>query len=158
MAARLGRRRSSRFAYPHEQAGKRPRDRLRTMPGEREIIDAAGAPPAIGPYSHAVRSGGLLFCSGQIPLDPQSGEMVGATPAEQARRCLQNLQAVCEAAGARLERAVRLTIYTTELAAFAEINDAYAAFFASDPPARAAVGVAALPKGALVEIDAIVAL
>ncbi|HLB21165.1 MAG TPA: Rid family detoxifying hydrolase [Solirubrobacteraceae bacterium] len=128
------------------------------MPGEREIIDAAGAPPAIGPYSHAVQAGGLLFCSGQIPLDPQSGEIVGETPAEQARRCLENLQAVCVAAGARLERAARLTIYTTELGAFAEINDAYAAFFASEPPARAAVGVAALPKGALVEIDAIVAL
>jgi len=128
------------------------------MSGQREIVDAPGAPPAIGPYSHAVRAGGLLFCSGQVPLDPQSGELVGETPAEQARRCLQNLQAVCEAAGATLQQAVRLTIYTTELGAFAEINDAYAAFFASEPPARAAVGVAALPKGALVEIDAIVAL
>jgi 2-iminobutanoate/2-iminopropanoate deaminase len=128
------------------------------MPGEREIIDAAGAPPAIGPYSHAVQVGGLLFCSGQIPLDPQSGEIVGETPGEQARRCLENLQAVCAAAGARLERALRLTIYTTELGAFAEINEAYASFFATEPPARAAVGVAALPKGALVEIDAIVAL
>jgi 2-iminobutanoate/2-iminopropanoate deaminase len=128
------------------------------MSGERQIVDAPGAPPAIGPYSHAVRAGGLLFCSGQVPLDPQSGEIVGETPGEQARRCLENLQAVCAAAGATLQRAVRLTIYTTELGAFAEINDAYAAFFASEPPARAAVGVAALPKGALVEIDAIVAL
>lgn len=128
------------------------------MPGQRQIVDAPGAPPAIGPYSHAVHAGGLLFCSGQIPLDPHSGEIVGQTPAEQARRCLQNLQAVCEAAGATLQQAVRLTIYTTELGAFAEINDAYAAFFASEPPARAAVGVTTLPKGALVEIDAIVAL
>jgi 2-iminobutanoate/2-iminopropanoate deaminase len=128
------------------------------MSGQREIVDAPGAPPAIGPYSHAVRAGGLLFCSGQVPLDPQSGEIVGETPAEQARRCLQNLQAVCEAAGASLQQAVRLTIYTTELGAFAEINDAYAAFFSSEPPARTGVGVAALPKGALVEIDAIVAL
>jgi 2-iminobutanoate/2-iminopropanoate deaminase len=128
------------------------------MPGDREIVQAAGAPPAVGPYSHAVRAGGLLFCSGQIPLDPQSGEIVGDTPAAQARRCLENLREVCAAAGTSLERAVRLTIYTTDLGAFAEINDAYASFFGSEPPARAAVGVAALPRGAAVEIDAIVAL
>ncbi|MEA2335955.1 MAG: 2-iminobutanoate/2-iminopropanoate deaminase [Solirubrobacteraceae bacterium] len=128
------------------------------MTSEREIVDAAGAPAAVGPYSHAVRADGLLFCSGQIPLDPRSGELVGETPAEQARRCLENLREVCAAAGASLERAVRLTIYTTDLGAFAEINEVYATFFASEPPARAAVGVAALPKGALVEIDAIVAL
>jgi 2-iminobutanoate/2-iminopropanoate deaminase len=133
---------------------------LRSAPvsGERQTIDAPGAPPAVGPYSHAVAAGGLLFCSGQIPLDPDSGELVGATPAEQALRCLENLRAVCAAAGTTLERAVRLTIYTTRLDAFAEINDAYGAFFAAAPPARAAVGVAALPKGALVEIDAIVKL
>jgi 2-iminobutanoate/2-iminopropanoate deaminase len=128
------------------------------MTSEREIVDAPGAPPAIGPYSHAVRLDGLLFCSGQIPLDPISGEIVGDTPGEQARRCLQNLSEVCAAAGTSLARAVRLTIYTTELAAFAEINEVYGSFFAEQPPARAAVGVAALPKGALVEIDAIVAL
>jgi 2-iminobutanoate/2-iminopropanoate deaminase len=128
------------------------------MTSEREIVEAAGAPAAVGPYSHAVRADGLLFCSGQIPLDPRSGELVGETPAEQARRCLENLREVCAAAGASLERAVRLTIYTTDLGAFAEINEVYATFFASEPPARAAVGVAALPRGALVEIDAIVAL
>jgi 2-iminobutanoate/2-iminopropanoate deaminase len=128
------------------------------MASDRQIVDAPGAPAAVGPYSHAVSAGGLLFCSGQIPLDPHSGELVGQTPAEQARRCLENLREVCAAAGTSLERALRLTIYTTELAAFAEINDSYATFFASEPPARAAVGVAALPKGALVEIDAIVAL
>lgn len=133
------------------------------MSADRDIVQAPGAPPAVGPYSHAVLAdlrsvGGLLFCSGQIPLDPLTGELVGATAAEQARRCLENLREVCAAAGTALERAVRLTIYTTDLGAFAEINDAYATFFASEPPARAAVGVAALPKGALVEIDAIVAL
>ncbi|HEX4482491.1 MAG TPA: Rid family detoxifying hydrolase [Solirubrobacteraceae bacterium] len=128
------------------------------MPGERKIVHAPAAPPAVGPYSHAVAAAGLLFCSGQIPLDPDSGELVGDTPAEQARRCLQSLQAVCAAADTSLSRAVRLTIYTTDLGAFAEINAAYGEFFAQDPPARAAVGVAALPKGALVEIDAIVAL
>ncbi len=128
------------------------------MSAARETIDADGAPPAVGPYSHAVAAAGLLFCSGQIPLDPDSGEIVGATPAEQARRCLENLGAVCAAAGTTLERAVRLTIYTTRLDDFAAINDVYASFFAERPPARAAVGVAALPKGALVEIDAVVAL
>jgi 2-iminobutanoate/2-iminopropanoate deaminase len=128
------------------------------MSSEREIVDAPGAPPAIGPYSHAVRLDGLLFCSGQIPLDPASGEIVGETPGEQARRCLENLSEVCAAAGTSLARAVRLTIYTTELDAFAQINEVYGSFFAEQPPARAAVGVAALPKGSLVEIDAIVAL
>lgn len=128
------------------------------MSEQRATVSAEGAPEAIGPYSHAVTAGGLLFCSGQVPLDPGSGEMVGETPAEQATRCLQNLQAVCEAAGTGLDRAVRMTIFTTQLEKFAEINDAYAEFFPSDPPARAAVGVAALPKGALVEIDAVVAL
>jgi 2-iminobutanoate/2-iminopropanoate deaminase len=128
------------------------------MGAGRKAIEAAGAPPAIGPYSHAVQADGLLFCSGQIPLDPRSGELVDGGAAEQASQCLRNLAAVCEAAGASLARAVRLTIYTTELGEFGTINAAYADFFDDSPPARAAVGVAALPKGALVEIDAIVAL
>jgi 2-iminobutanoate/2-iminopropanoate deaminase len=125
---------------------------------DRETVTAAGVPPAIGPYSHAVQAGELLFCSGQIPLDPQTGEIVGAGAAEQARRCLENLAAVCEAAGTTLSRALRLTIYMTDLSAFAEVNDVYGSFFAEDPPARVTVGVAALPRGAYVEIDAIVAL
>jgi 2-iminobutanoate/2-iminopropanoate deaminase len=128
------------------------------MAGERETVHAASAPAAVGPYSHAVSAGGLLFCSGQIPLDADTGELVGRTPAEQARRCLENLQAVCSAAGTGLERALRLTVYMTDLAAFAEVNDVYASFFATDPPARVAVGVSALPRGAYVEIDATVAL
>ncbi len=127
------------------------------MTADREVIDGAGAPPAIGPYSHAIAFGGLLFCSGQIPLDASTGEIVGATPAEQARRCLQNLSAVCAAAGTSLERALRLTVYMTDLGAFAEVNEVYGSFFASEPPARVAVEVAALPRGAQVEIDAIVA-
>ena len=128
------------------------------MPGSREIVQAPGAPAAIGPYSHAVAAAGLLFCSGQIPLDPVSGELVGETPAAQARRCLENLDAVCAAAGTTLQRAVRLTIYMSDLAAFGEVNEVYASFFADDPPARVTVGVAQLPKGAQVEIDAVVAL
>ena len=128
------------------------------MADERRTVNAAGAPAAIGPYSHAVQAGGLLFCSGQIPLDPATGELVDGGPGEQARRCLEHLQTICAAAGTSLERAVRCTVYLTDLAAFAEVNEVYARFFATDPPARAAVGVAALPRGAQVEIDAIVAL
>jgi 2-iminobutanoate/2-iminopropanoate deaminase len=128
------------------------------MSHHREPVTALGAPAAVGPYSHAVRAGTLLFCSGQAALDPESGELVGATPAEQATRCLENLQAVCAAAGATLADAVRLTVYVTDMGAFAAVNEAYAAYFPADPPARTTVGVSELPKGADVEIDAIVAL
>ncbi len=129
------------------------------MQGSRRTVTAQGAPAAIGPYSHAVRAAGeLLYCSGQIPLDPASGELVGADARTQARRCLDNLSAVCDAAGTTLERAVRLTIYMTDLGQFAEVNEVCAELFGEDPPARVTVGVAALPKGAQVEIDAVVAL
>ena len=121
----------------------------------RQIIQTDKAPAAIGPYSQAVRAGDLVFVSGQIPLDPAGGELVGQTPAEQAGQCMRNVAAVAEAAGTSLDSAVRLTIYTTDLGAFADINEVYAGFFGDEPPARAAVGVAALPKGALVEIDAV---
>jgi 2-iminobutanoate/2-iminopropanoate deaminase len=124
----------------------------------RRSVTAPGAPPAIGPYSHAVSAAGLLFCSGQIPLDPATGELVGADVAEQAERCLLNLQAVCAAAGTSLASAVRVTVYMTELARFGELNAVYAAFFATDPPARVTVEVSGLPRDALVEIDAVVAL
>jgi 2-iminobutanoate/2-iminopropanoate deaminase len=106
-----------------------------------------------------VRAGGLLFCSGQIPLDPDSGELVGESPADQARRCLENLSVVAAAAGASLaEDAVRLTIYLTDIEAFNEVNEAYGSYFEKDPPARVAFAVAGLPKGAQVEIDAVLAL
>ncbi|HEX8083080.1 MAG TPA: Rid family detoxifying hydrolase [Solirubrobacteraceae bacterium] len=129
------------------------------MPLQRETVHAPGAPAAVGAYSHAVKAGDLLFCSGQVALDPETNELVGDTPADQVRRCLENLSAVCEAAGTSLDRAVRCGVFLTDLAgAWAEVNEAYAAFFPGDPPARAAIGVAALPKGAQVEVDAIVAL
>ncbi len=129
------------------------------MDPHRQTVTATAAPAAIGPYSHAVRvAGELLFCSGQIPLDPASGELVGESAAEQAGRCLENLQAVCAAAGTTLARAVRVTVYMVDLARFAEVNEVYATFFTADPPARVTVGVAALPRGALVEIDAVVAV
>ncbi|HYF26145.1 MAG TPA: Rid family detoxifying hydrolase [Baekduia sp.] len=124
----------------------------------REVVTALNAPAAIGPYSHAVRANGLLFCSGQIPLDPETGELVAGGPGEQARRCLENLQAVCAAAGATLADAARVTVYLTDMGAFAEVNDVYATFFTGEPPARVAIGVAALPRGAQVEMDAVVTL
>jgi 2-iminobutanoate/2-iminopropanoate deaminase len=129
------------------------------MPLDRQVINATDAPAAVGPYSHAVASAGLLFCSGQIPLDPVTGALVGETPAQQARQCLENLTTVCLAAGAALADAVRLTVYLTDMDAFAEVNEVYASFFVEvTPPARVAFAVAALPKGAQVEIDAVVAL
>jgi 2-iminobutanoate/2-iminopropanoate deaminase len=127
----------------------------------RRAHHADSAPAAVGPYSHAVVSGGLLFCSGQIALDSGGdGALVGDDDAgEQTRQCLRNLAAVCESAGAGLADAVRLTVYCTDLTGdWNAVNEAYAEFFGDDPPARAAIGVAALPKGARVEIDAVVAL
>jgi 2-iminobutanoate/2-iminopropanoate deaminase len=128
------------------------------MPHHRETVTALNAPAAIGPYAQAIRAGGLLFCSGQIPLDPESGDLVSGGPADQARRCLENLSAVCAAAGTALSEAVRVTVYMTDLDAFADVNEVYGTFFEGDPPARVTVGVAALPQGAGVEIDAVVAL
>ena len=129
------------------------------MSHHRETVTALGAPDAIGPYSHAVKAAGLLFISGQIPIDPESGELVGDKPGEQARRCLENLSVIAAAGGASLaDDAVKLTVYLTDIAAFAEVNEVYGGFAKGDPPARIAFGVAALPKGAQVEIDAILAL
>jgi 2-iminobutanoate/2-iminopropanoate deaminase len=128
------------------------------LSNQREPVTAPEAPAAVGPYVHAVKVGGLLFCSGQIPLDPRTGDTVGSTAGDQAGRCLENLAAVCQAAGASLGDAVKVTIYMTDMAAFAEVNEVYASFFESSPPARVAVGVAALPRGVQVEMDAVVAL
>jgi 2-iminobutanoate/2-iminopropanoate deaminase len=125
---------------------------------DRTTIDAPDAPAAVGPYSHAVRHGSLLYCSGMLPIDPATGETLQVSVGAEAEQCLRNLAAVCAAAGTDLARTLRATIYTTWLELFEEINEAYAEFFPAAPPARAAVGVAALPKGVRVEIDAIVAL
>ena len=122
----------------------------------RTPVSTDDAPEAIGPYSQAIRTGSLLFCSGQIPLDPSTGEIVKEDVAGQARRCLENLSAVCEAAGASLSQAVRCTVYLADMGDFARV---YAEFFeGDDPPARVAIAAAGLPKGAEVEVDAIVAL
>ena len=129
------------------------------MSHHRHPVTADGAPAAIGAYSHGVVSNGLLFCSGQIPLDPASGELIEGGVGDQTRRCLDNLSAVCDAAGAQLSDAVRLTVYSADLGGdWAEINEAYSSYFGDGPPARVAIGVAALPKGGRVEIDAVVAL
>jgi len=125
----------------------------------RVTVKSDSAPAAAGPYSHAVRvTGELLFISGQIPADPATGELVGATAGEQARRCLENLHAIASDAGTSLEDAVKVTVYLTDIATWAEVNEVYETFFKHDPPARVAIAVAALPKGAQVEIDAIVAV
>jgi 2-iminobutanoate/2-iminopropanoate deaminase len=125
----------------------------------RTAVSTDHAPAAIGPYSQAIRTGSLLFCSGQIPLDPSTGEIVKEDVEGQTRRCLENLSAVCDAAGASLSQAVRCTVYLADMDDFARVNEVYGEFFGDDdPPARVAVGVAALPRGADVEIDAIVAL
>ena len=125
----------------------------------RMPVSTENAPAAIGPYSQAIRTGSLLFCSGQIPLDPASGELVKQDVVGQARRCLENLSAVCEAAGTSLSQAVRCTVYLTDMGDFERVNEVYGEFFGEeDPPARVAIAAAALPKGADVEIDAIVAL
>jgi 2-iminobutanoate/2-iminopropanoate deaminase len=122
----------------------------------RQKIETSDAPEAIGPYSQAVRTEGLVFCSGQIPLDPSSGELVKEDAPGQARRCLENLAAVCQAAGTDMRRAVRVTVYLTDMGDFARVNDVYEEFFDADPPARVAIGVASLPRGADVVIDAVV--
>jgi 2-iminobutanoate/2-iminopropanoate deaminase len=132
--------------------------KLRAM-ALRQSVSTDQAPEAIGPYSQGIRSGSLLFCSGQIPLDPSTGEIVKDDVDGQARRCLENLVAVCEAAGGSLADAVRCTVYLTDMNDFARVNEVYGSFFeGAEPPARVAIGVASLPKGADVEIDAIVAL
>jgi 2-iminobutanoate/2-iminopropanoate deaminase len=125
---------------------------------ERKTVAAIGAPEAAGPYSHAVAHGGVLYCSGQVPIDPDNGKLVEDGPGAQAKQCLANLEVVCAAAGTSLARALMVNVYVTDLAAGAEVNAAYAEHFESDPPARAMVEVAGLPLGAGVEVAAVVAL
>lgn len=121
----------------------------------REVISTAKAPQAIGPYSQAVKAGNMLFVSGQIPLDPATGQLVAGDIEEQTRRVLLNLQAILEAAGLGLKDVVRTTVFLADLADFPKMNQVYAEFFGDDPPARTTVQAAALPRGALIEIDAI---
>jgi 2-iminobutanoate/2-iminopropanoate deaminase len=124
---------------------------------DRRAITTEEAPRAIGPYSQAVvAEGRLVFCSGQISLDPQTGEMVGAGDVRaQTRRVMDNLRAVLQAASADFANVVKTTIYLTDLQDFGHVNEIYGGYFSAAPPSRATVEVAGLPKGALVEIDAI---
>ena len=122
---------------------------------KREAVRTAGAPAAIGPYSQAVRAGGFLFCSGQIPLDPSSGKMVDGGIEEQTERVLKNLEAVLTAGGATFRSVVKTTVYLVDLGDFPAMNAVYGTFFPEDPPARATVQVVKLPAGARVEIDAV---
>lgn len=123
-----------------------------------EQVQTPSAPAAIGPYSQAIKSGSLVFLSGQIPLDPVSMEVVSGNIEAQAHRVFKNLLAVAEAAGGTLQNAAKLTIYLTDLGDFAAVNTIMAEYFSEPYPARATVQVSALPKGVAVEVDAILAL
>ena len=125
---------------------------------KRETVKAAGAPAAIGPYSQAVRAGGFLFCSGQLPLDPSTGMLVNGGIEAQTERVLSNLQAVLTAGGANLRSVVKTTVYLVDLGEFQAMNAVYGKFFPEDPPARATVQIVKLAAGARVEIDAVAAI
>jgi len=124
----------------------------------RQSIQTPNAPAAVGPYSQAVRHGNLVFLSGQVALDPATGALVSGDIGDQARQVFRNLQAVCQAAGGDLDGILKLNIYLTDLANFATVNEIMAATFAEPYPARATIGVAALPLGAEVEVEAVLGL
>ena len=121
----------------------------------RERIQTENAPAAIGPYSQAIKAGGFVFVSGQIPIDPGTGSFVAGGIAEQTERVLKNLAAVLEAAGSSLNQVVKTTVFLSDMKEFAGMNEVYATFFSGPPPARATVAAAGLPRDALVEIEAV---
>jgi len=121
----------------------------------KQIVTTEAAPRAIGPYSQAVISRGLVFVSGQIPLDPATGQMVAGDIAAQTERVLENLRAILEASGSSLDRVIKTTVYLADLEDFPKVNEVYARYFPSAPPARATVQVARLPRDARIEIEAI---
>jgi 2-iminobutanoate/2-iminopropanoate deaminase len=124
----------------------------------RQAVATPSAPKAIGPYSQAIRAGSLLFVSGQIPLDPVSGQMVEGSIAAQTHRVFQNLGAILEAAGASFDQVVRTTVYLADMNDFAAMNEVYGTYFSSPAPARATVQAARLPRDARVEIDVVASL
>ncbi len=124
----------------------------------KSIVFSADAPAAIGPYSQAVKAGNVLYLSGQIGMNPATGELVSEDVREQAARALQNMKAVLAAAGATAENVVKTTVFLTDMADFQAVNSVYAETFSSDAPARSCVAVAALPKGAKVEVEAVAVL
>jgi 2-iminobutanoate/2-iminopropanoate deaminase len=122
---------------------------------EKRVISSPDAPDAVGPYSQAIEAQGVLFCSGQVGLDPASGELVSGDVSEQTRRAMRNLEAVLTGAGAGFDDVVKVTAYLTDIGDFGTFNEVYGEFFKDDPPARATVGVAGLPKGAVVEVECV---
>jgi 2-iminobutanoate/2-iminopropanoate deaminase len=124
----------------------------------RERIQTDNAPAAIGPYSQAIRAGGFVFASGQIPIDPATGEFVKGGIAEQTEQVLKNLAALLEAAGSGLDKVVKTTVFLADMKEFAQMNEVYAKFFKDTPPARATVAAAGLPRDARVEIEAVAML
>lgn len=121
----------------------------------KTIISTESAPEAVGPYSQAVAANGFVFCSGQIPLDPATGELVTGSIADQTRRCMENLGAVLGAAGSSFDRVVKVTVYLADIADYGAFNEAYASFVGDAAPARAAFAVAGLPKNARVEVECV---
>jgi len=121
----------------------------------KTVISTTEAPAAVGPYSQAIAAGPFVFCSGQIPLEPETGTLIEGDISSQTERVLQNIAAVLRANGLRMEHVVKTTVFLTDLTHFAEMNTAYARYFPKEPPARSTIQVAALPKGANVEIEAI---
>ena len=121
----------------------------------KDIIHTEQAPKAIGPYSQAIRTNGFVFASGQIPIDPKTGEFVAGGIAEQTEQAIKNLSRVLEAAGSDLTRVVKTTVFLVDMGEFAAMNEVYGRFFSAEPPARATVAAAGLPRGARVEIEAI---
>ncbi len=121
----------------------------------RNVVTSENAPKAIGPYSVAIQTDGFIFCSGQLGLDPASGELVAAEVEAQTRQALTNLKNALEAAGSGLENVVKTTVFLKDMADFPKMNAVYGEFFSSNPPARSTIAVAGLPKGGLVEIEAI---
>jgi 2-iminobutanoate/2-iminopropanoate deaminase len=124
----------------------------------KEVVLTARAPKAIGPYSQAIKSNGLVFLSGQVALDPQTGEFVGSDVRQQTERVFENIKAVLEAAGANLNHVVKTTVFLKDMNDFAAMNEVYARYFTAAPPARSTVQAARLPKDALVEIEVIASL
>ena len=121
----------------------------------KETVSTDKAPGAIGPYSQAIKAGGMVFCSGQIPIDPATGEFVSDVVSEQTEQVLKNLSEVLSAAGTSLDNVVKTTVFLADMSDFAAMNEVYGRFFSKEPPARATVAAAGLPRNARIEIDAV---